>query len=166
MAETIRHGGELLARTRVYQNHTMDGLRWDSVVLRNDDIVIATSYKAGTTWMQGIVANLIFPRHELPASLTELSPRIELRIVPLQPMLSALGQQTHRRFLKTHLPLDGLPYDPRLKYVYVGRDARDVFMSFWNHYHSYTDAALTLANTTPGRVGNELPRCPDDIHEV
>ena len=68
--------------------------------------------------------------------------------------------------MKTHLPLDGLRYDRRLKYVYVGRDARDVFMSFWNHYGSYTEEAYARFNDTPGRVGAEIPRCPDDIHEV
>ncbi len=93
-------------------------------------------------------------------------PWVDVRIAPLERFLTGLEQQTHRRFMRTHLPLDGLRYDRRLKYVFVGRDARDVFMSFWNHYHSFTDMALTMLNTTPGRVGPELPRCPDDIHEV
>jgi hypothetical protein len=35
----------------------------------------------------------------------------------------------HRRFLKSHLPLDGLPYRESAKYIYVGRDSRDIFMS-------------------------------------
>ena len=164
MAETITQ--QLPPRTHVYQNHNLDSLRWNFVTLRDDDIVVATSYKAGTTWMQQIVANLVFSGQELPAPVLTLSPWIDVRTFPLELVLTALEQQTHRRFLKTHLPLDGLRYDPRVKYLYVGRDARDVFMSFWNHYRSYTDYALTMFNGTPGRVGAELPRCPDNIHEV
>jgi len=46
--------------TRIYQNHTFDSMRWQKFVPRDDDIVISTSYKSGTTWMQNIVANLVF----------------------------------------------------------------------------------------------------------
>ena len=48
-------------RTRSYQNHHLDGTRWEACRPREGDIVIATSYRAGTTWTQGIVANLLFP---------------------------------------------------------------------------------------------------------
>ena len=91
---------------------------------------------------------------------------MDLRTFPLELVLTGLEQQKHRRFIKTHLPLDGLPFDRALKYIYVGRDARDVFMSFWNHYCGLTDAAFALLNTTPGRVGPELPRCPENIHKL
>jgi aryl sulfotransferase len=149
----------------LYQNHFVDSLRWNYITFRYDDIVIATSGKTGTTWTQGIVANLIFSGRELPAAPIEMSPWLEQRIFPLELVLSQLEQQTHRRFIKTHLSLDGLRYDQRVKYLYVGRDARDVFMSVWNHYRHFTAAALLSVNTTPGRVGPELPPCPDDIHD-
>jgi aryl sulfotransferase len=166
MADAISQAQKLPTRTRVYQFHIFDSLRWNFVALRDDDVVVVTSYKSGTTWMQGIVANLIFLGHELPAPLLELSPWVERRGAPLELVLTRLEQQIHRRVMKTHLPLDGFPYDQRVKYVYVGRDVRDVFMSQWNHYRNFTEAALTAFNTTPGRVGPELPPCPDDIHEV
>jgi aryl sulfotransferase len=166
MVETTTHAHQTPVRTHVYQNHHLDSSRWDSVALRDDDIVIATSYKAGTTWMQGIVANLIFSGQELPASLFELSPWVDARRIPLESLVNQLEQQTHRRFMKTHLALDGLRYEGRLTYVYVGRDARDVFMSFWNHYGSYTEEAYASFNGTPGRVGAELPQCPEDVHEL
>jgi aryl sulfotransferase len=150
----------------IYQNHHLDSLRWNFFATRDNDVVIATSYKAGTTWMQAIVANLIFSGKPLSAPLDEVSPWLELRILPLEIVLTLLERQTHRRFIKTHLPLDGLPFQPKLKYIYVARDARDVFMSFWNHYSNRTEAAMNLINLTPGRVGPELPRCSEDIHEV
>jgi len=150
----------------LYQNHVLDSSRWNFLPLREDDIIVATSYKAGTTWMQAIVGNLIFSGQELPAPLSELSPFLEFRMVPLELVLAGLERQRNRRFIKTHLPLDGFPFDPRLKYVYVGRDARDVFMSFWNHYRTFTDETMQLINLIPGRVGGPLPPCPEGVHEL
>ena len=42
--------------------------------------------------------------------------------------------QTHRRFVKTHLPVDALVYSPKAKYIYIGRDGRDVLWSLYNHH--------------------------------
>jgi aryl sulfotransferase len=151
-------------RTRVYQNHHFDSTRWDYLASRPDDVVIATSYKAGTTWTQSIVGHLIF-QSELPGPLAELSPWLDMRLFPLELVLNGLAAQKHRRFIKTHLPLDALPWDPHRKFLYVARDGRDVFMSFWNHYSNFNDEALQLFNSIPGRVGEELPPAPADLHE-
>ena len=126
---------DLPQRTHVYRNHHLDSTRWDDFVPRDDDIVIATPYKSGTTWMQGIVGNLILPQEQHPH---QSSPWIEMRLHPFEEMMAQLAEQPHRRFIKTHLPLDGLPYYPQIKYIVVSRDGRDVFMSMWNHYKSYT----------------------------
>jgi aryl sulfotransferase len=48
-------------------------------------------------------------------------------------VVSELDAQTHRRFIKTHTPLDGLPVDPSVTYLCVGRDPRDVALSMDNH---------------------------------
>jgi len=151
-------------RTRVYQNHHFDSTRWDYVATRPDDVVIATSYKAGTTWTQAIVAHLVF-QGDLPAPLAELSPWLDMRVVPLEVIGNGLAAQTHRRVIKTHLPLDGLPWDPERKFLYVARDGRDVFMSLWNHYANMTDESFFMFNALAGRQGDALPPPPRDIHE-
>jgi aryl sulfotransferase len=151
-------------RTRTYQHHHLDSTRWDAFTPRPDEIVIATPYKAGTTWTQAIVAHLLFPGDSLPATVGDMSPWLELRVRPLDHVLGLLERQTHRRFIKTHLGLDGLRFFPELRYIFVSRDGRDVFMSLWNHYVNYSDEAYGRFDGTPGRVGPELPRAPDDIH--
>jgi len=151
-------------RTRVYQCHHLDSTRWDYFEPRADDVIVATSYKAGTTWAQAIVAHLLFPDGSFPAPPAEMSPWLDMRTGPLELVLNGLKAQAHRRFIKTHLPLDGMRYDERLKYLYVARDARDVFMSLWNHYTNMTDEVLTLMNLIPGREGDAFPPPPDDIH--
>ena len=37
------------ALTRVYQNHSLDSLRWQHYVARDRYIIVANSYKSGTT---------------------------------------------------------------------------------------------------------------------
>ena len=149
----------------LYQNFSMDALRWNYFTPRADDIVVATTYKAGTTWAQTIVANLVFAG-KLPGSIPDLSPWIDQRIFPLELVLSRLDQQSHRRAVKTHLPLDGLPFHRNIRYLCVGRDPRDIFMSFWNMYRNFTPEMLSLTNVLPGRVGEELRPCPEDVHEL
>lgn len=151
-------------RTHIYQNHHMDSTRWDYFTPRDDDIVIATSYKAGTTWTQAIVAHLLFPDGRFPAAPFEMSPWLDMRVNPLEVVLNGLQAQRHRRFIKTHLPLNGLVYNEKIKYLYIARDARDVFMSLWNHYSNMKEEIFMLMNHLPGRVGEELPPPPDNIH--
>ena len=152
-------------RNHVYQNHHFDSTRWDYFQPRDDDIVIATSYKAGTTWTQAIVAHLLFPHGNFPAPPAQMSPWLDMRIVPLEVVLNNLKAQQHRRFIKTHLPLDGMVYSEKIKYLYVARDARDVFMSLWNHYAKMKEEVFILFNMLPGRVGDALPPAPEDIHD-
>lgn len=152
----------LPAVTHIYQNHHLDSTRWNLFQPRDNDIVISTSYKSGTTWMQGIVRQLVF-LHQEPPSLDDASLWLDRRGRPLDEVLSELEAQTHRRFIKSHLALDGIPYFPQVKYIIVGRDARDVFMSMWNHYSNYTPEQYARLNDTPGRVGPPIPHCPADI---
>ena len=53
--------------------------------------------------------------------------------------------QTDRRYIKTHSPLDGIPYFPDCAYLVVLRDPRDVFCSMLNHRDNMNDQDLALA---------------------
>jgi aryl sulfotransferase len=143
-----------------YQNHLLDSTRWEKFVPRDDDIVITTSLKSGTTWTQALVAHLVLGTASVPV-INEVSPWLEARLAPLDAVLHQLDGQRHRRFIKSHLPLDGLPFFPQVKYIVVGRD---VFMSLWNHHSSYWPEHQAAINAIPGRVGPEPPPAPHDIH--
>lgn len=148
----------------VYQNHHLDSTRWDDYIPRNNDIIIATSLKSGTTWMQTIVMHLIFQNLQ-PHNIDEYSLWMEIRLAPRGARMNQMEAQKHRRFIKTHLPLDGLPYFPQVKYIVMGRDVRDVGLSLWNHYGNYTPELYQMLNEVPGRVGPPLPLCPETIHQ-
>ena len=157
---------DLPQRTRVYQNHHLDSTRWNWFTPRDDDIIIATSYKAGTTLMQTIVGNLLFPDGKLPGPASFISPWLDFRIIPLELVFGQLEEQQHRRYIKTHTPLDGLPYYESAKYICVSRDPRDVFMSLLHHWESHTDEFYEAANNTPGRVGDPFPHFGGEIKSI
>lgn len=151
-------------KSRELRNHHFDSTVWNQFKFRDDDIVISTYAKSGTTWLQQIVAQLLFAgAEELPVS--EMSPWVDLRIPPADVKLAALEAQTHRRFIKTHLPVDALVYSPQAKYIYVARDGRDVAWSLYNHHAKANDLWYQLLNETPGRVGPPIGRPDPSIRQ-
>src|SRR5512144_2698772 len=119
-------------RTR-YRSFLADSGRWDEFAFRPGDIVISTPPKCGTTWMQMLCALLIFDGPDFPAPLGELSLWLDRRTRPLAEVMAAYAAQTHRRFFKTHTPLDGLPLYAEATYLVVGRDPRDAAISYEHH---------------------------------
>lgn len=114
-------------KTAELQNEMMDSTRWNELAWRSDDIVIASWGKAGTTWVQQIVAQLIYEGEDVPVG--EISPWLEFVMFPKDMVLSGLASQDRRRFIKTHLPVSALGLRPDVKYLYVARDGRDVVFS-------------------------------------
>jgi len=98
-------------------------------------------------------------------SVHELSPWIDLRVPPKNVKMPEIEEQKGRRFLKTHLPLNAIPYYKNVKYVYVARAGLDMFMSLFNHYKNANEIWYGLLNG-PGLVGDKIPQCPEDIHEA
>jgi len=116
-----------------YETTMWDSGRWSGFTPRDGDIVVCTSYKAGTTWTQMLCAVLIHQTPTLPAPLAQLSRWLDMRLMPVDDVLAGFEAQGHRRVIKTHTPLDGIPYFENVSYVYCGRDPRDIFMSMQHH---------------------------------
>jgi hypothetical protein len=116
-----------------YRSIVFDSARWDGFAFRPDDIVISTPPKCGTTWTQMLCALLIFDGPRFPAALDEVSPWVDMCNRPITEVRAVLAAQTHRRFIKTHTPLDGIPWRDDVTYLIVGRDPRDVAISYEHH---------------------------------
>jgi len=116
-----------------YYNVMMDSARWEGVELRADDIIISTPPKCGTTWTQRLCSLVlgVEPSSDMPMAV--ISPWFEMLTRPRDEVLADLEAQRHRRFIKSHTPLDGLPWDHRVTYIAVGRDPRDVALSWARH---------------------------------
>lgn len=159
MPELIRPAARSV-RTRVF-----DSARWDGYKPRPDDIVVATYSKCGTTWMQRIVGMLVFASAE-PRPIWDLSPWPDARFGPPIDLVYGLAEsQTHRRFFKSHLPLDALPFYEDVKYLHVARDGRDACMSLHNHLLNFTPDARTMLSEislADPKFGDAYPETPED----
>jgi len=114
--------------------------------------------------MQQIVAQMLF-NGDPDLAVAEMSPWLDLRVPPKEVKLPQVEAQTHRRIIKTHLPLDALVYSPKAKYIYIGRDGRDVLWSMYNHHVNANQAWYEALNDTPGRVGPPIEPPPADIRQ-
>jgi aryl sulfotransferase len=137
-----------------YRNLIYDNARWSGFAFRGGDVVISTPPKAGTTWMQTICALLILQRADRDATIDELSPWMEMSTRTVEEVHARLAAQEHRRFIKSHIPLDGLPWDPRVTYVCVGRDPRDMAVSWDNHASNINMEAVLAARARAVGTGD------------
>lgn len=156
-----------------YSSFLTDSGRWEGFRLRPGDIIISTPAKCGTTWTQMICALLIFQTPDIPRPLDLLSPWLEMRLRRKADVFALYEAQTSRRFIKSHTPLDGLPAGDGVTYISVGRDPRDVALS-WNQHMQNLDmptafSALAAAiepgdelssGDTPGPPGFPPPPRP------
>jgi aryl sulfotransferase len=149
-----------------YRSFISDSARWDGISFREGDIVIAPPQKCGSTWMQMICALLVFQTAEFGAPLDSISPWVEGLTRDFEDIVSVLQAQQHRRFMKSHLPLDGLPFDERVTYICVGRDPRDAAISWFNHWDNSDKNKLlarrqaALGQPSAGSGGSAGPGAP------
>ncbi len=144
-----------------YTSSDDDNLRWQGFPFRDGDIVVSTRSKSGTTWVQMVCALLVHGTPDLPEALSDLSPWLDHSIEPVADVVARLEAQRHRRVVKSHTPLDGLPLDPRATYVVVGRHPLDLAVSLY-HQGDNLDRER-LAELTGVPVAARAARLP--LHE-
>ena len=154
---------DLPRKTRELMNHHLDSRVWNAFPFRPNDVIVATYPKSGTTWMQQIVLQIL-SKGKLEIPLHTISPWLDSRI-GMERHLAMLSGQKHRRFIKSHLPLNALQYRPRPKYIYVARDGRDACFSLYNHLANATDFYFNMYNNMPGRIGPPLMRPGPEVRD-
>ncbi len=160
----------LCAPTREFRTFIMDWRRWDGFPARADDIVVTTYPKCGTTWTQRIV-DLLIHQSPAPRSIMETMPWIDSTLFgSVAEQRATLEAQTHRRSVKSHLPLDALPIFEGVKYIHVARDGRDACISMHNHMLGMRpefafQAAVAAAADPRMPQGGAPPTIPQDPQE-
>jgi aryl sulfotransferase len=147
---------------RECQHHLLDSTVWNEFKFRRDDIIIGSYSKSGTTWVQQIVAQLLWKGME-DLNVAEISPWLDCRFPSKGERLAIVEAQTHRRFLKTHLPVDTLVFSPEARYLYLGRDGRDVLWSLYNHHVNMKEEVIWFIDEVPERVGPPLGQAPESV---
>lgn len=153
---------------RRYQGTMSDSSRWERFGFRPDDVVISTPAKCGTTWTQQIVGSLLLDRPVLGVPISEISPWLDMKTRTDDEVFTALDAQTHRRFIKTHTPLDGVPYHESVTYFAVARHPLDVALSDKDHGTNMDrERAVELIQAATGKplVPNTTTKHPDSDDE-
>ncbi|XP_069838343.1 sulfotransferase 1C2-like isoform X2 [Dendropsophus ebraccatus] len=114
---------------------------WDLIKnfqAREDDILIATFPKAGTTWMQEIV-DLIMLNGDVERSMRAPCfikvPFIDVNAKPLMSGVEAANTMESPRLIKTHLPIQLVPpsfWEKNVKVIYLARNAKDCMVSYYH----------------------------------
>jgi aryl sulfotransferase len=149
------------------QNAVMDSTRWDRFTHRPGDIFVCTPPKCGTTWTQAIVASLLWPAGDAPGPVIDLAPWWDANFYDLEELVARLEAQRFRRSIKTHLPVEALPWFDTGSYIAVFRDGRDAFMSFVNHTASFRDDVRERLNALAVERGwQTMPAYDGDLHRL
>jgi len=127
------------------QNHHVDTSLWDEIPLQDSDIFINSPAKAGTTWTQEIVCQLLYNGDYSAVGSTgvEISIWAAMKLPSREQQIKMMTAQVSnphipRRVIKTHEPVETLPFQPANKHLFVGRDYRDIVWSWYKHHSNLT----------------------------
>jgi aryl sulfotransferase len=109
------------------------------------DIVIADPFKAGTTWTQRTVEQILNNGEETGERLSDKSPWLDSSWGDHAGMIAKLKEQAdkgNRRVMKSHLPADCVPIQDDVFYIFVGRNGKDLACSFHNYLHNFNSETM------------------------
>ena len=136
--------------------------------LRPDDIFIVTYPKSGTTWMQQIVKLLRNGGQPDDVRLDRAIPWLEAlspdcyygKVHGYTPEMATSSDLLFPRAFKSHLPYElvpgGPPHTTPAKYIYVMRNPKDVWVSYWYHQNN-TEYKITWDDHVAKILKNEIP---------
>jgi aryl sulfotransferase len=165
---------QLLAPTRVLRDYLSNSLVWEDFLAQGGfvegDIVVADPFKAGTTWTQRILQQLLSNGEEHDAGLSDTSPWLDSSWGDHADMLNVLKEQSEagkRRVMKSHLPADALPIAPEARYVFVGRNGKDLGVSFHNYLYNFSESTMQEINRIHAEwSGDSTPLViPEDMRQ-
>lgn len=165
---------QLIAPTRVLRDYLSSSLVWEDFLtqggLVDGDIVVADPFKAGTTWTQRILQQILSNGEEHDAGLSDTSPWLDSSWGRHAEMLATLKEQREagsRRVIKSHVPADALPIARAARYVFIGRNGKDLGISFHNYLHNFSESTITEINRIHAEwSGDPIPLViPDDMQQ-
>ena len=165
---------KVIMPTRTVRDYLSSSLVWKDFLAQGGfvpgDIVVADPFKAGTTWTQRILQQILDNGEEREKGLSDTSPWLDSSFGDHAAMLRVLGQQRvagKRRVMKSHLPADAVPVGAAARYLFVGRNGKDLGVSFHNYLHQFSaETMATINRIHAGWSGDATPlSIPDSMRE-
>lgn len=134
---------------RIVRDYLNNSLVWEDFLSQGGfvpgDIVVVDPFKAGTTWTQRILQQILDNGTERQQALSDSSPWLDSSFGDPAGMLAMLQRQRLagvRRVIKSHLPADAVPISPVARYLFVGRNGKDLGISFHTYLRQFTAGTL------------------------
>lgn len=165
---------EMIKPTRIVRDYLNSSLVWNDFLSEGGfvagDIVVADPFKAGTTWTQRILQQILDNGEEREKPLSDTSPWLDSSWgdhAAMLAMLKAQREAGERRVMKSHLPADAVPIAAPARYVFVGRNGKDLGISFHNYLHQFSAETMAKINRVHAAwSGDPTPLViPDDMRE-
>ena len=144
---------QLIRPSRVLRDYLSNSVVWEDFLAQGGfvegDIVVADPFKAGTTWTQRIIQQILHNGEEKEDGLSDTSPWLDSSWGDHAQMLQVLKDQRDagvRRVIKSHLPADALPIAAEARYVFVGRNGKDLGLSFHNYLKNFSESTMLTIN--------------------
>jgi aryl sulfotransferase len=160
---------------RTMRDYLSSSLVWKDFLDRGGfvpgDIVVADPFKAGTTWTQRILQQILENGEERAQALSDTSPWLDSSWGDHPRMLAMLEEQRRkgeRRVLKSHLPADALPIASQARYLFVGRNGKDLGISLHNYLSQFSAETMAEINRIHAALsGDPSPLViPEDMREL
>merc|ERR1719411_796682 len=146
------------------QNHHVDTSLWDEIPLQDSDIFINSPAKAGTTWTQEIVCQLLYNGDYSAVGSTgvEISIWAAMKLPSREEKIRMMVEQAAnpkipRRIIKTHEPVETVPFKAANKHLFVGRDYRDIVWSWYSHHRNFHPDVYSRINAPTDYAFKPLP---------
>ena len=143
----------------------------DMFKARDDDVILATNPKCGTTWLKALAFTITtrssYDLHNHPLLTLHPQEVVPFLEIPANEDLTYVETLASPRLLATHVPMSLLPESIAnhgcVRIVYICREPKDAFVSlwhFWNRVHGGRGADLDLDTAFNRYCEGALPYGP------
>lgn len=153
---------KLIIPTRIIRDYLSDSRPWKDFLVQggfvSGDIVVADPFKAGTTWTQRILQQILANGEEREGGLSDTSPWLDSSWGKHAQMLATLKEQAKagkRRVMKSHVAADALPIDAKARYLFIGRNGKDLGISFHNYLKNFSSETMATINRIHAEWSND-----------
>uniref|UniRef100_H2YZQ1 Sulfotransferase n=1 Tax=Ciona savignyi TaxID=51511 RepID=H2YZQ1_CIOSA len=107
---------------------------------KNRDVFVCSYPKTGTTWLLNMTWLVIHRGHPFPGFLRKSMPMLEFDGCEAAELID---DSEFPRCIKTHLPYNFVPKNPRAKYLYIARNPKDALVSYFFHIKGFASLYQT-----------------------